>query len=366
MQLNEIIAGIRPPDASTMREAKARLDELIKPIGSLGRIEDLAVQLAGITGQVFGDYSRKATIVFCADNGVYEEGVSAAPQSVTLMQSLNFGKGITGIGVLSKLSGSEVFVVDIGINSDVTSDGIINRKIRKGTSNLAKMPAMTREEALQAIAVGFEQAQSLHAAGYSVLGTGEMGLGNTTTASLVILALTGCTLEEAVGKGAGLSKEAFSRKKQVIQNALAMHHPNPQDPIDVLAKVGGFDIAGMVGAFLGAAYCRMPVVIDGIISAAAALVAQRLCANATHYMVPSHKSDEPGYAPAMRALSLSPYFHLDMRLGEGTGCPFAFLLIDAANRVIRDMATFAETSMDDGALVDIRKEEPDAASATRS
>lgn len=360
MRLQDIIAGIHPLRQSAMCEAKARLDTLIKPIGSLGRIEDLAIQLAGITGNVIGSYSRKATVIFCADNGVYEEGVSAAPQVITLTQSLNFQKGVTGIGVLSKLSGSDMVVVDIGINSDLVSDHMLNRKIRKGTSNLAKMPAMSREEALRALAVGFDQAGSLHAAGYTVIGTGEMGLGNTTTASLVILSLTGCTVDDAAGKGAGLSTEAFLHKKQVIQRAYAMHRPDSDDPIDVLAKVGGFDIAGIAGLFLGAAYYRMPVVVDGVISAAAALAAYRLCPDAKLYMVPSHLSEEPGYALAMRAMSLAPYFHLGMRLGEGTGCPFAFLLIDAAERVIRDMATFSQANMENSALVDIREEEKDA------
>lgn len=354
MQLQEIIAGIRPLDQAAMDAAKARLDTLIKPIGSLGRLEDLSVQLAGITGNVVGSYRRKATVILCADNGVYEEGVSAAPQSVTLMQTLNFGKGITGIGVLSGLAGSDMIVVDIGVNGEVATDTVLDRKIRKATSNLAKMPAMSREEALRAIDIGFEQVRALYESGYSVVGTGEMGLANTTTASLVVLSLTGCKLEEATGKGAGLTSEAFEHKKQVVRRAFEMHQPNPEDPIDVLSKVGGFDIAGMVGVFLGAAYYRMPVIIDGVISAAAALAAHMLCPDAKHYMVPSHRSDEPGYAPAMRALSLEPYFHLGMRLGEGTGCPFAFLLIDAAERVIRDMATFAEASMEGGKLVDIR------------
>ena len=333
---------VSPLDEKAMDAAKSRLDSLIKPLRSLGQIEDLAVQLAGITGDVYGDYEKKAIIVFCADNGVYEEGVSAAPQAVTLTQTLNIQKGITGVGILSKMAGNDLVVVDVGVKSDVPSTGVVHRKIRKGTSNLAKMPAMSRAEAERAIRIGFDEVRKLHEAGYKVVGTGEMGLGNTTTAALTIMALTGCSLEEAVGKGAGLSPEAFAHKKQVIQTAFSLHSPNPKDPIDVLSKVGGFDIAAMAGAFIGAACYRMPVVIDGVISLAAALCAHRLCANARCYMIPSHKSKEPGYLPAMNALGFEPYFHLGMRLGEGSGCPFAFMLIDAALRVMKEMATFKE------------------------
>lgn len=341
---------VSPLDAQAMDAAKNRLDSLIKPLGSLGRLEDLAVQLAGITGEVYGDYERKAILVFCADNGVYDEGVSAAPQSVTLMQTLNIQKGITGVGVLSKMAGGDLVVVDVGVKSDVPSPQVVHRKIARGTSNLAKMPAMSREEAMRAISIGFDEVTKLHKAGYTVIGTGEMGLGNTTTAALVIMALTGCSLEEAVGKGAGLSPEAFAHKKQVIQNAFELHRPNGEDPIDVLSKVGGFDIAAMAGAFMGAATHRMPVVIDGVISAAAALVAYRLCENARLYMIPSHCSKEPGYLPAMNALGFDPFLQLGMRLGEGSGCPFAFMLIDAAQRIVQDMATFEEGAIQDDFL----------------
>ncbi len=355
MNIINIINEIRPLDQNAMQMAKDRQNTLIKPLGSLGKIEELSVRLAGITGNYASRFDKKAIVIMCADNGVYEEGVSPAPQVVTLMQALNFQKRITGVGVLSKLSGSDMVVVDIGINSDVTSEQFLDRKIRKGTRNLAKEPAMTRDEVLRAIEIGVEETRKLAQAGYRVIGTGEMGLGNTTTASLVIMALTDCSVDDATGKGAGLTEEAFAHKKQVINNALEMRKPDPNDPLDVLEKVGGYDIAGLVGVYLGAAYHRMPVVIDGVISAAAALVAYRLCEQSRDCMIPSHCSEEPGYGRAMATLGMKPYFNLDMRLGEGTGCPFTFLLIDAAQMIINDMATFEEVAMDSSKMVDIRE-----------
>lgn len=355
MNLDQILHGIEPLNEETKKLAKERQDTLIKPIGSLGKIEDLSIQLAGITGNVYGNFSKKAIIIMCADNGVCTEGVSAAPQIVTLMQATNFKKNITGVGVLSKLSDSDMVVIDIGINSDVTSENFENHKIRKGTNNIAEKYAMSREEALQAIDVGFRQVEKLYQAGYKVIGTGEMGIGNTTTSSLIIMSLTGCSIDEAVGRGAGLTDESFSNKKTLIKKILDLHKPNASDPIDVLSKVGGLDIAGLVGVFLGAAHYKIPVVIDGIISATSALLAYRLCERAKDYMIASHISEEPGYSVAIEALGIKPYFDLSMRLGEGSGCPFTFFLIDAAEKIIKEMSTFDEVSMDNSTLVDIRE-----------
>jgi len=361
MNLNEIISGIKSVNSEARNVARVRNDVLIKPIGSLGKIEELSVKLAGITGDAFSSYQKKAIIIMCSDNGVYEEGVSVAPQMITLMQSTNFQKNITGVGVLSQLSNSDMVVVDIGINSSVQSEHFLNRKIRKGTSNVAKEPAMTKEEAFKAIEIGFEEVEKLHKKGYNVIGTGEMGIGNTTTASLIIMALTGCSVDRAAGKGAGLTEEQFKMKKQVIRNAYELHKPDAEDPIDVLSKLGGFDIAGLVGVFLGAAYHRLPVVIDGVISSSAALLAYKLCEASREYMIPSHFSEEPGYVIAMKTLGMEPYFNLNMRLGEGTGCPFTFLLIDAAESIIKKMATFDEVSMDNSTLVDIREDKASSA-----
>lgn len=356
MELEQILKGIIPLNEEAKKLASKRQDSLIKPIGSLGKIESLSIQLAGISGQIHSDFSKKAIIIMCADNGVCDEGVSAVPQDITLMQAINFKKNITGVGVLSGLSQSDIVVIDIGIKSDVVSENFENRKIKKGTNNIAKEPAMTKEEVLQAIDVGFNEAEKLYKAGYKVIGTGEMGIANTTTSSLVIMSLTGCTIDEAVGRGAGLTDESFTHKKQLIEKIFALHKPNANDPIEVLSKVGGLDIAGLVGVFLGATYYKMPVVIDGIISVSAALVTYRLCETAKEYMIPSHLSEEPGYSAAVKALGIKPYFDLGMRLGEGTGCPFTFLLIDAAEKVIKEMATFEEVNMDNSTLVDIRED----------
>ncbi len=355
MHLEDIFKHIKPLDESARAAARVRQDSLIKPIGSLGKLEELSIRLAGIMGDFSASFEKKAIVIMCADNGVYDEGVSLAPQVVTLMQSTHFQTGITGVGVLSKLSHSDLVVVDIGINSDTKSGRFLDRKIRKGTHNLANQPAMSREEALRAIDIGFNEVRKLHETGYSVVGTGEMGLGNTTTSSLVLMALTGCSVEETTGKGAGLTEEAFEHKKAVVRKAFELHQPSADDPIGVLEKVGGFDIAGLVGVYLGAAYFRMPVVIDGVISAAAALLAFHLCGKTRNFMIPSHCSEEPGYAVAMKTLGMEPYFNLGMRLGEGSGCPLTFLLIDAAQMIINDMATFDQVAMDNSKMVDIRK-----------
>ncbi|MDR1269235.1 MAG: nicotinate-nucleotide--dimethylbenzimidazole phosphoribosyltransferase [Planctomycetaceae bacterium] len=355
MDIEEIITKIQPLDLNAQNLARTRQDSLIKPLGSLGRLEELSVQLAGITGDMTRRFIKKAIVIMCADNGVYEEGVSAAPQSFTLMQTLNFQKGITGVSVLSKLSNSKMVVVDIGVNGNIVSENVVNKKIRKGTNNLAKEPAMTRDEVIQAIIIGFEEVQKLQLMGFSVVGTGEMGLGNTTTSSLILMALTDCSVDDAVGKGAGLSDEDFVHKKEIVQKAFDYHKPDKNDPIGVLEKVGGFDIAGLVGVYLGAAYFRFPVVIDGVISASAALLAFQLCPKIRDFMIPSHGSREPGYNIAIQKLGMKPYFDLEMRLGEGSGCPFTFLLIDAAQMILNQMATFDNTAMDNNKLIDIRK-----------
>ena len=357
MDIENIIAQIKPLDDHARQMARSRQDSLIKPPGSLGKIEELSIQLAGITGDLTSRFEKKAIIIMCADNGVYDEGVSAAPQVVTLMQALNFQKRITGVGVLSNLSKSEMVVIDIGINSETRSENFIDQKIRKGTRNIARECAMTREEAVKAVEIGFDAVQKLHADGFSVIGTGEMGLGNTTTASLVLMALTGCSVDEATGKGAGLTDEAFRHKKKVVEKVFERHRPDKNDPVGILEKVGGFDIAGLVGVYLGAAYYRLPVVIDGVISAAAALLAFQWCEKTRCFMVPSHCSEEPGYRIAIEALGMKPYFDLGMRLGEGTGCPFTFLLIDAAQMIINEMATYEEAAMDNSKIIDIRKDQ---------
>lgn len=356
MELYEKIkAGIRPACEASMKEAAERLDKLAKPIGSLGKLEELAIKISGMTGKQSSSFEKKVTIIMAADNGVVEEGVSACPQAVTPIQTINFLKGVTGISVLSRHAGADIRVVDIGIGSDLEYPGLINRKIRKGTSNMSKGPAMSKEEAVKAIETGIEQVSQLVSEGYSLFGTGEMGIGNTSTSSAVVMGFLGCGSEAAVGKGAGLTEKAYRSKKEVISRAITVNKPDPKDPIDVLSKVGGFDIAGMTGCFLGAAYHRVPIVIDGFISAAAALAAYRINPMVKDFMIPSHCSEEPGYKLAMRELGLKPMLDLNMRLGEGSGCPLAFNIIGAAEAVISEMATLEEAMIESDFLIDIRK-----------
>jgi nicotinate-nucleotide--dimethylbenzimidazole phosphoribosyltransferase len=289
-----------------------------------------------------------------ADNGVHEEGVSVCPQEITVSQTINFTKGITGIGVLSKHAGADVVVVDIGVKGDLPKEGIINKKISYGTKNMAKEPAMSKEQATKAVETGIEIVEQLVAEGYKLFGTGEMGICNTSTSSAVLMALSGMTAEQVVGKGAGLTEEDYLNKKRVISKAIEVNKPDKNDALDVLAKVGGYDIAGMAGCFLAAAYHKVPIVIDGFISTVAALVAYKLNPLVKEYMITSHCSEEPGYRYAMELLGLEPLFTLHMRLGEGTGCPLTFNIIEASQAVIKIMATFEEASINDDFLVDIR------------
>lgn len=352
MDLQELIQSVSPLDEAAMTAARARQAQLAKPPGSLGRLEDLSVQLAGITGKVHNQMERKHLLVFAADNGVVAEGVSSAPQSVTLMQTVNLTRAKTGASVLVKHFGCQITVCDVGVCVDVPEKKVLNRKIAYGTRNMLHGPAMTADEARRAIAIGAELAQTT---GADVFGIGEMGIGNTTTSSAVLAVLLGVDAETVTGRGGGITDESFRIKKQVIRQSIARNQPDKKDVVDVLSKVGGFDIAAMCGAFLGAAASRRPVVIDGFISAVAALCAVRLCPNVRDYLVPSHASYEIGYRLAMKEMELEPIFQLGMRLGEGSGCPLAFQVLSAACAIINDMATFDQAGIDDGYLEEIRK-----------
>lgn len=352
MELNKIIASIEPLDEAAMAQARERQAQLAKPPGSLGRLEDLSVQLAGITGSVHNKIEKKHLLVFAADNGVVAEGVSSAPQSVTLMQTINLTRAKTGASTLCKHFGCGITVCDVGVNADIKEPKVLNRKIAYGTQNIVHGPAMSREQAMQAIMTGIELAQNTDV---DVIGIGEMGIGNTTTSSAVLSVLLDADVDAVTGRGGGITDASFLKKKQVIKDAIAINQPDKNDIIDVLAKVGGFDIAAMCGAFLGCAATRRPVVIDGFISAVAALCAYKLCPNSVQYFVPSHASYEIGYRLAMDAMHLQPLFLLGMRLGEGSGCPLAFEILDAACAIINDMATFDQAGIDDGYLDEIRE-----------
>ena len=352
MYLETCISQVLPLDASAMEQARQRQAQLAKPPGSLGRLEDLSIQLAGITGKVHNKIEKKHLLVFAADNGVVAEGVSSAPQSVTLMQTINLTRAKTGASTLCKHFGCGITVCDVGVNADIKEPKVLNRKIAYGTQNIANGPAMSREQAVQAIMTGIELAQNTDA---DVIGIGEMGIGNTTTSSAVLSVLLNADVDAVTGRGGGITDASFLKKKQVIKTAIDVNKPNKTDVIDVLAKVGGFDIAAMCGAFLGCAAARRPVVIDGFISAVAALCAYKLCPNSVQYFVPSHASYEIGYRLAMDAMNLQPLFLLGMRLGEGSGCPLAFEILDAACAIINDMATFDQAGIEDVYLDEIRE-----------
>ena len=352
MDLYELIERIEPLDEAAMAKARERQAQLAKPPGSLGRLEDLSVQLAGISGNVHNAVKRQHLLVFAADNGVVEEGVSSAPQSVTLSQTINLTRAKTGASTLCRHFGCGITVCDMGVNADIREPKVLNRKIAYGTGNIAKGPAMTREQALTALMTGAELARSIDA---DVFGIGEMGIGNTTSSSAVLSVLLDADVEAVTGRGGGITDQSFLKKKNVIRQAIEINRPDKTDVIDVLAKVGGFDIAAMCGAFLGCASVRKPVVIDGFISAVAALCAYKLCPEAVGYFIPSHASYEIGYKLAMDAMDLEPLFLLGMRLGEGSGCPLAFQILDAACAIINEMATFDEAGIDDGYLDEIRE-----------
>ena len=352
--LLEYVSNIKDLDIEAVNKARARLDNLVKPPGSLGKLEDIAATLSGISGDMYYDPNKRCVIIMSSDNGVVEEGVAAAPQAVTHMQTINFIRGLTGVAAIAGRFNTDLIVVDVGINADVNHRLIRDRKIRKGTWNIAQREAMTRAEAEQAIMVGIETAVDAVRDGYALLGAGEMGIGNTTTAAAVLCALTGCPPEQVTGKGAGLKEEAYKHKIEVIGTAIRNNKPDPKDPIDVLAKVGGFDIAAMAGVFIGAAYMRKPVVIDGFISIVAALAASRLNPKVIQYMFASHKSFEHGYNHAADALGIEPCLHLNMRLGEGSGCPIMFSVIDAACAVMREMATFEEANIGEEYLNEVK------------
>ena len=351
MTIEQLINGIVPLDKDVMKTAREYQLSLAKPPQSLGRLEDISVQLAGITGKVHNNFRNKNILVFAADNGVVEEGVSSAPQSVTLQQTINLTKAKTGASVLAKHFGNSITVCDVGVNADIKESAVINKKIAYSTNNIVKGPAMTRHQAEQAILTG---AQLVFDTDSDIYGIGEMGIGNTTTSSAVLSVILGTDVETVTGRGGGITDQSFEKKKSVIKTAIQINNPDKNDIIDVLCKVGGFDIAAMCGAFLGCAAKRKPVVIDGFISAVAALCAYRMCPGSKEYFIPSHASYEIGYKLAMDEMGLKPMLLLGMRLGEGSGCPLAFEIVDAACAVINNMATFENAGINDDYLEEIR------------
>lgn len=343
--LDRILKAIRPLDSSAAASAQSRQDNLTKPAGSLGRLEELSIQIAGIRGVAIPALEHKAIITMAADHGVVAEGVSLYPQDVTGQMVLNFLHGGAAINVLAGHIGARVIVVDMGVKEHLSLPGLLCRKIDSGTRNMAREAAMTHQQALDSLEAGIEIVQDEAGKGLDIIGTGDMGIGNTTASSAIFAAISGQSAAGVTGRGTGVDNEQLARKVSVIEKALSVNHPDPKDPIDVLAKVGGFEIGGLAGVILAGAARRIPVVIDGFISGAAALIATGLSPQVKDYLIASHVSAEAGHRFILDYLGLKPLLNLDMRLGEGTGAALGISLAEAAVRILSQMATFAEAGV---------------------
>ena len=342
--LDYILRDIKPLNIKAMKLAKDKLDKLSKPIGSLGQLEEICIKLAGIYAKIDLDISDKYVIAFAADHGVYEEGVSADPQFITAAQIPNFAKGICAVGTLAKLYGAKIIAVDVGVNTTQKLEGVINKKIRCSTSNMHKGPAMSREEAIRSIEIGIETANGVIDKGAKVIAIGEMGIANTTPSSAIISVYAKCDPLCVTGKGAGLSEEKIKHKANIIRESIELNRPKVDDSIDVLSKIGGFEIGSMAGTIIGAASRRIPVVLDGFISYAAALIAKGLSKQSLEYVLASHCSAELGAIKALELLDLKAPIHLDMRLGEGSGGVLLFPVLDAGVYLYNNMATREESN----------------------
>jgi len=341
-----MIKEIGALDEDVMNEARARQDSLTKPRGSLGHLEELSIRLAGIQGKPIPEIRQKAIITMAGDHGVVAEGVSAYPQEVTAQMVYNFLRGGAAINVLSRHIGARVTVVDMGVATKLEPHpNLISKKISTGTRNMAKGPAMTRNEAQQAIESGIQIVHAEIEKGLDIVGTGDMGIGNTTASSAICTAFTGRAVAEVTGRGTGIDDKQIAYKMEVIEKALSINQPDPRDPVDVLHKVGGFEIGGLVGVMLGAAANRIPVVIDGFISGAAALIAVGLCPLLKDFLIAAHVSAEAGHKALLDYLGLKPLLNLNMRLGEGTGAVLGIFLTEAAIKVLTEMATFTEAGV---------------------
>ena len=346
MSLESLIHNIQPIDENARAAARARQDNLTKPPQSLGRLEELSIQLAGITGQVLPKLANKVILTMAGDHGVVAEGVSAYPQEVTEQMVLNFLRGGAAINVLARHIGARVVVVDMGVAARFEPQpGLVDKKVAPGTQNIARGPAMSREQAVQALLAGAEVVEAEIEKGLDILGVGEMGIANTTSSTAIAAVLTGIPVERLAGHGTGIDIAGLERKIAAVERALQVNHPDPADALDVLAKVGGFEIGGMAGAMLAAAAHRRPVMVDGFISTAAALIAVSLAAQAKPYLVASHCSQERGHRLMLEWLGLKPLFDLDLRLGEGTGAALGIWLADAACKILGEMVTFDEAGV---------------------
>lgn len=340
IKIEKTLQSIQKLNDEKMQEAREYVNTLTKPIGSLGKLEELAIQLSGITNQVFPEVTRPGIVVFAADHGISDMGVSAFPKEVTTQMVYNFLNGGAAINVFAKQINALLKIVDIGVAEDINHEKLIHKKVKYGTNNYAYEDAMTEEEANKALLVGMEAAQQLIDEGAKCIIVGEMGIGNTATASAIVSVITGCSVEEAVGLGTGISDEGREKKVSIISLALSERKPNRKDAIDILTKVGGLEIAGMAGAIIKAAERKVPVILDGFISTSAALLAVLLEEKINDYMIAGHLSKEQGHFHALSFLNKSPLLDLDLRLGEGTGAALSFPLLEAATRMMKEMATF--------------------------
>ncbi len=340
MKLEEALDLARPLNQEICEASRKKWDDIAKPLRSLGRLEELVIQLSGIRETVTPKADKKAVLIFCADNGIVAEGVTQTSSEVTAVVTENFTKGIASINSFAKVCGADVFPIDMGIYRDMDVPGVINRKIAYGTENMTKGPAMTRQQCLKAIEVGIDLVGQMKDEGYDLLMTGEMGIGNTSTSSAILSVLENVSVEEVTGKGAGLTSEGILRKIEKIKEAIAVNKPNVEDPIDVLSKLGGYDICGMVGAYIGAAVYRIPIIIDGFISVVAANCAIRILPVASEYMFASHCSAEPAGQLALRAINKKAYIECGMCLGEGTGAVIGAKLFDFALAAYNEIADF--------------------------
>jgi len=343
------IARIKPVDPELLAQAQACLDNKTKPLGSLGRLEEFARRMAAISGTLEPDMSRKVVFTFAGDHGIVEEGVSLFPKEVTPQMVFNFLSGGAGVNVLARHNGAEVRVVDVGVDYDFGgTPGMIHAKVARGTKNFAKGPAMTRDEALAALQVGIELADRCKTEGIALVGTGEMGIGNTTPSSAIIAAISGIPVRDLTHRGTGIGDAALEQKIRVIEQGLALNEPDANDPLDVLAKVGGLEIAAIAGLVLGCAANSIPVVIDGFISTAGALIASELHPHVRDYVFAAHRSVEIGHRFMLERIGANPILDLDLRLGEGTGAVLAMGLIEAGVKIMREMATFEQAGVSQG------------------
>lgn len=344
--IEDAISRIRPVNTEYYERAQRRLDNLTKPQGSLGRLEEFARRLVAIYELDMPSIDKKLVFTFAGDHGVTESGVSAFPKEVTPQMVFNFLRGGAGINVLARHAGADVAVVDMGVDYDFQdAPGLIKKKVVRGTKNITKGPAMTRSEAVKCINVGIELAREYKQKGYKMFCTGDMGIGNTTPSSAITSVMTGASVREATGRGTGISSEALEGKIKAIELAIDINKPDPADPIGVLAKIGGAEIGGIAGLCLGAASERVPVIVDGFISTAGAMIACALAPDSRDYMFASHLSVESGHGYMLDKMQLSPVLDLDLRLGEGTGAALAMTVIEAGLKIYKEMATFGEAGV---------------------